>query len=116
MVNNGVFQRGKLQQRFFSKYTWKMAFVLSCICSGTLRTLDEPQDVGYSCDFSKNSMNPIFYYNTLDSISRSIESPIRLHSIEHEPSGRTLIRSRKILTVGAKMTSSGKLFHGSITQ
>ncbi len=35
-ANNGVFRKGKLQQRFFSKYTWKMAFVLSRIRSGTL--------------------------------------------------------------------------------
>ncbi len=52
-ANNGVFRKGKLQQRFFSKYTWKMAFVLSRIRSGTLRTLCKPRDVGYSCNFSK---------------------------------------------------------------
>ncbi len=52
-ANNGVFRKGKFQQRFFSKYTWKMAFVLSRIRSGTLRTRCEPKDVGNSCDFSK---------------------------------------------------------------
>ncbi len=53
---------------------------LSPIRSGDLRTLCEPKDLGYSCDFSKNSPNPRFWYNTLDSISRtsSIESPIGL--------------------------------------
>ncbi len=64
MANIGVFWKGKFQQRFFSKYTWKMAFLLSRIRSGTLRTLCEPKDVGYSCDFSKNSPNPGFWYNT----------------------------------------------------
>ncbi len=60
-----------------------MAFVLSRFCSTTLRTLCEAKDVGYSCDFSKNSSNLRFWYNTyklLDSISRSIESPIGLHN------------------------------------
>ena len=41
-----------------------MAFVLSRFRSGTLRTPCEPKDVGYSCDFSKNSPNPRFWYNT----------------------------------------------------
>ncbi len=61
-----VFQKGKLQQHLFSKYTWKMAFVLPRIRSGTLRALCEPKDVlvGYSCDLSKNSPNPRFWYNT----------------------------------------------------
>ena len=63
-LNNSVFRKGKLQQWFLSKYTWKMAFVLSRIRSGNLRTLCEPKDIGYSCDFLKNSPNPTFWYNT----------------------------------------------------
>ncbi len=55
-----------------------MAFVLSRIRSVTLRTLCEPKDVGYSRDFSKNSQNPRFWYNTYWTlyhvVSGSIES------------------------------------------
>ena len=40
-----------------------MAFVLSRFRSATLRTLCEVKDVGYSCDFLKNSPNPRFWYN-----------------------------------------------------
>ncbi len=50
-ANNGIFRKGKLQQQFFSKYTWnmwKLVFVLSRIRSGALRTLCELKDVGYS--------------------------------------------------------------------
>ncbi len=55
-----------------------MGYVLSRIRSGTLRTLCEPKDVGYSCNFSKSSPNPrILVHHILDS-SRSIESPIGL--------------------------------------
>ncbi len=77
-ANNGVFRKGKLQQPSFSKYTWKMAFVLCRFHSATSRTLCEAKDVGYSCDFSKNSPNPRFWYNTYWTLyhhwSRSIES------------------------------------------
>ncbi len=54
-----------------------MTFVSSRIRSGALRTLFEPKDVGYSCEFSKNSPNPILVQHILDSISRSIESPTK---------------------------------------
>ncbi len=49
------FRKGKLQQPFFSKYTWKMAFVLSRFAAQLQEHLCEAKDVGYSCDFSKNS-------------------------------------------------------------
>ncbi len=57
-----------------------MAFILSRFRSATLRTLCEAKDVGYSCDFSKN--NPaILVQHLLDSISRSIQSPIGLDEL-----------------------------------
>ncbi len=55
-----------------------MAFDLSLFRSGTLRTLCESKDVGYSCDFSKNSPNPRFGTTHIGHIGRSIESPIGL--------------------------------------
>ncbi len=81
--DDGVFRKGKIQQMFFSKhgkYTCKMVFALSSIRSGASTTLCEPNDVGFSCDFSKNSPNPGFrtIHMILDCISRSIESTIGL--------------------------------------
>ncbi len=58
-----------------------MAFVLSRFRSGTLRTLCEPKDVGYSCDLSKLAQSRDLVHHILDSISRSIESPIGLGSL-----------------------------------
>ncbi len=57
---------------------WRLFYL---VFAAVLRTLCEPKDVGYSCDFSKTSSNPRFLVqHILDSISRSssIESPFGL--------------------------------------
>ncbi len=54
------FKIGDIERVFLIKYTWKIVFVLPSAGDAASRTLCEPNDVGYSCDFSKNGQNQGF--------------------------------------------------------
>ncbi len=51
------FKLGETECALFIKYAWKIMFVSPRMATTASRTLCEPNDVGCSCDFSKNNQN-----------------------------------------------------------
>ncbi len=72
------FERVNFSSRFSVNIPGRWRLFYLVFAAELLKTLCEPKDVGYRCDFSKNSPNPNLVQHILDSISRSIESPIGL--------------------------------------